>query len=248
MVIPDAVVVAPMARRPASPHGAELSASSRPYLLVSLLGLAWGLAHVGMEALMGAGLVKPGLPVTALWAVVLVLALRRQSLAFLYASVVLGALGSYWLTMMHYYNTQLQWYGVLPWMTNPEHAGRAWAGPYNILVYAGAVIGLAFLWTGARALNLGLDLRRGWFMLLVSGVLIAGGVTAVVLHADSAFVAADTNGVYDRLTWVSGVGLGPLIVMTIAVLPFYSAGGGRREVEGAPSSLPPPAFRLPPDA
>src|SRR5437588_9840452 len=116
MVIADSVGW--MDLRVASRHDAGLAAPSRPFILVSFLGLAWGLAHVGMEALMGAGLVKLGLPVTALWAVVLVLALRRQSLAFLYASVVLGAMGCYWLTMMHYYNMQLQWYGVVPWMTN----------------------------------------------------------------------------------------------------------------------------------
>src|SRR2546430_1986292 len=138
MVLADSV--GRMGLRAASRYGDGLPAPSRPFMLISLLGLAWGLAHVGMEALMGAGLVKPGLPLTAMWAVVLVLALRRPSLGLLYASVILGALGGYWLTMMHYYNMQLHWYGVVPWMTNPEHAGRAWAGPYNILVYAGAVI------------------------------------------------------------------------------------------------------------
>src|SRR5947208_6646222 len=164
MVLADSV--GRMGLRAASRDGDGLPAPSRPFMLISLLGLAWGLAHVGMEALMGAGLVKPGLLVTAVWAVMLVLALRGQGWA-MYASVILGALGGYWLTMMHYYNMQLHWYGVVPWMTNPEDAGRAWAGAYNILVYAGAVIGVALLWTGARALNLGLDLRRGWFMLLV---------------------------------------------------------------------------------
>jgi hypothetical protein len=119
--------------------------------------------------------------------------------------------------MMHYYNLQLHWYGVIPWMTNPEHAGPAWAWPYNILVYAGALIGLTHLWVSARELNLGLDLRRGWFMLLVSGVLVASGVAAVVLRGGSGFVGDDKAWVYDRLTWVTGVGLGPLIVMTIAV-------------------------------
>jgi hypothetical protein len=136
--------------------------------------------------------------------------------------------------MMHYYNMQLHWYGVygvLPWMTNPEHAGPAWAWPYNLLVYAGALIGLAYLWTAAREINLGLDLRQGWFMLLLSGVLVASGVAAVVLQAGLAFMADDRAWVYDRLTWVTGVGLGPLIVMTIAVVPRYRAEGSRREPE-----------------
>jgi hypothetical protein len=211
-------------------HGDGLPAPSQPFILVSFLGLAWGLAHVGMEALMGAGLVKLGLPVTAVWAVMLVRALRGQGWAT-FASVVLGALGCYWLTMMHYYNSQLHWYGVygvIPWMTNPEHAGPAWAWPYNILVYAGALIGLAHLWTSARELKLGLDLRQGWFMLLVSGVLVASGVAAVVLHAGLGFVGDDKAGVYDRLMWVTGVGLGPLIVMTIAVVLPYRKRGQER--------------------
>jgi hypothetical protein len=54
-------------------------------------------------------------------------------------------------------------------------------------------------------------------MLLVSGVLVASGVAAVVLRGGSGFVGDDKAWVYDRLTWVTGVGLGPLIVMTIAV-------------------------------
>jgi hypothetical protein len=228
MAIADAVSA--MGLHTARRHGAGRPAPSRPFILVSLLGLAWGLTHVGMEALMGAGLVKLGLPLTAVWAVTLVLALRGQEWAT-YASAVLGALGCYWLTMMHYYNMQLHWYGlygVLPWMTNPEHAGPAWAWPYNLLVYAGALIGLAHLWTVAREINLGLDLRQGWFMLLLSGVLIASGVAAVVLQAGSTFMADDRAWVYDRLTWVTGVGLGPLIVMTIAVAPRYRVVGGRR--------------------
>lgn len=228
MVIADAV--SQMGLRAARRQGADRPAPSRPFLRVSLLGLAWGLAHLGMEALMGAGLVKLGLPLTAMWAVTLVLALRGQGWAT-YASVVLGALGCYWLTMMHYYNMQLHWYGVygvLPWMTNPEHAGPAWAWPYNLLVYAGALIGIAHLWTSAREMNLGLDLRHGWFMLLVNSVLIASGVAAVVLHSGSAFMADDKAWVYDRLAWVTGVGVGPLIVMTIAVVPRYRAAGDRR--------------------
>ena len=226
MAIIDAV--GQMGLYPARRHSAGPPAPSRPFMLVSFLGLAWGLAHVGMEALMGAGLVKLGLPLTAVWAVLLVLARRGQGWAT-HASVVLGALGCYWLTMMHYYNRPLHWYGVygvLPWMTNPESAGPAWAWPYNILVYAGVLIGLAQLWTGARELNLGLDLRQGWFMLLVSGVLVASGVAAVVLRAGSGFVGADKAWVYDRLTWVTGVGLGPLIVMITAVVPRYSGDGG----------------------
>jgi hypothetical protein len=65
-------------------------------------------------------------------------------------------------------------------------------------------------------------------MVLVSGVLIASGVAAVALHAGSAFLANDKAWVYDRLTWVTGVGLGSLIVMTIAVVPRCQAIGGRR--------------------
>ena len=110
-------------------------------------------------------------------------------------AVVLGALGGYWLTMMHYYNMRLHWYGVIPWMTNPEHAGQAWAGSYNILVYVGAVIGLALLWTSARALNLGLEFlaRQTFFPALPKPPLPPGALpTAVSLAASFAVLLAVT--------------------------------------------------------
>jgi hypothetical protein len=140
---------------------------SRPFLLFSVLGIAWGLAHVGLEVLTGKPLLKLGLPFTLLWAAVLVQALRGRRWAALTA-VLLGDLGCYWVAVMHFQGAD--WSGVLPWKHNPEHAGPLWVIPYNVLVYAGLLVGLGLLWTGMRVV------RGIRFALVVSGVLVASSV------------------------------------------------------------------------
>jgi hypothetical protein len=94
---------------------------SRPFLLFSVLGIAWGLAHVGLEVLTGKPLLKLGLPFTLLWAAVLVQALRGHRWAAVTA-VLLGDLGCYWVAIMHFQGAD--WSGVLPWMRDPEKAGQ----------------------------------------------------------------------------------------------------------------------------
>ena len=170
----------------------------RSFLVFSLLGIAWGLAHVGLEILTGKPLLKVGLPFTLLWALTLVLALRGHRWAPA-AAVLLGALGCYWAAIMHFQRTD--WSGVLPWMHDPENAGPLWVVPYNVLVYAGLLIGLGILWTGMRVV------RSIRFALVVSGVLMASSVALSLWYGGPALSV-------HRLI---GVGVLPLVTMLLAL-------------------------------
>ncbi len=167
------------------------------FLLFSLLGLAWGLAHVGLEVLTGKSLLKLGLPFTLLWATVLVVALRGQRWAAPVA-VLMGALGCYWTAIMHFRGAD--WSGGLPWMRDPENAGPLWVIPYNGLVYAGLVVGLGILWTGMQIL------RRIPAALAVSAALVLSSVALTLWYGGPALSAP-------RLI---GVGLLPLATMLLA--------------------------------
>ena len=116
--------------------------------------MGWGVAHVGMEMLMGLGLLKVGTLLTLLWALAFVPAVRG-SIPARYAAVALGALASFYLALVHFIrlNMRLAWLGPLPILTQGEVAGPAWVLPYNLLVYAGILIGIANLWAGARVLR-----------------------------------------------------------------------------------------------
>jgi hypothetical protein len=116
--------------------------------------MAWGLAHTGMELLMGLGLLKVGTLLTLLWALAFVPAVRG-SVPARYAAVALGALASFYLALVHFIrlNMHLAWLGPLPLLMRDEVAGPAWVLPYNLLVYAGILIGIANLWAGACVLR-----------------------------------------------------------------------------------------------
>src|SRR5438874_12253513 len=64
---------------------------SKRWILWSALGIVWGGTHVGLEALMGKGLFRLGVLLTLAWAVLLVLAVKRQRWAK-HGAVLLGAL------------------------------------------------------------------------------------------------------------------------------------------------------------
>ena len=188
---------------------------SRPFLLFSVLGIAWGLAHVGLEVLTGKPLLKVGLPFTLLWAAVLVQALRGRRWAAVTA-VLLGDLGCYWVAILHFQGAD--WSGVLPWMHDPENAGPLWVLPYNALVYAGLLIGLGIIWTGMRVV------RGIRFALAVSGVLVASSVALSLRYGGPALSV-------HRLI---GVGVLPLATMllALAVTPPLSCAPGRRDAHG----------------
>ena len=185
----------------------------RPFLLFSALGIAWGLAHVGLEVLTGKPLLKLGLPFTLLWAAVLVRALQGRRWAAMTA-VLLGDVGCYWVAAMHFQDAD--WSGVLPWMHNPEKAGPLWVIPYNLLVYAGLLVGLGLFWTGMRVV------RSIRFALAVSGVLVASSVAWSLWYSGPALSV-------HRLI---GIGVLPLAAMllALAVTPPLSGIPGRREV------------------
>ena len=187
-----------------------------------MLGIAWGLAHVGLEVLTGKPLLKVGLPFTLLWVAVLVQALRGRRWAAMTA-VLLGALGCYWVAIMHCQGAD--WGGVLPWMHDPEKAGPLWVLPYNVLVYAGLLVGLGLLWTGMRVVR---GLR---FALAVSGVLVASSVALSLRYGGPALSV-------HRLI---GIGVLPLATMLLALAvprPGYAQphplprAPGRRDVHG----------------
>src|SRR5918911_2920238 len=96
----------------------------RPWLFWSLLGMGWGVAHVGMEMLMGLGLLKVGTLLTLLWALAFVPAVRG-SIPARYAAVALGALASFYLALVHFIrlNMHLAWLGPLPILMRDEVAG-----------------------------------------------------------------------------------------------------------------------------
>jgi hypothetical protein len=196
---------------------------SKRWILWSALGVVWGGTHVGLEALMGKGLFRLGVLLTLAWAVLLVLAVKRQRWAK-HGAVLLGALGCYWIAVMHF-RAQIEWLGVFPWIRNPENAGPAWVVPYNLLVDSGAVLGLAILWTSARVMDVG---RDGWgsgFFLIVSGVLAACGMASVVVRTGVSFLVDDRKDwVYDHLAAVVGIAVVSLIVMMAATARAHPSG------------------------
>jgi hypothetical protein len=194
----------------------------RSFLLFSLLGIAWGIAHVGLEVLTGKPLLKVGLPFTLLWAMALALALRGRRWATV-AAVLLGALGCYWAAIMHFQGAD--WSGVLPWMHDPEHAGPLWVIPYNVLVYAGLLIGLGILWTSMRVVH---GIR---FALAVSGVLVASNVALSLWDGGPALSV-------HRLIGVGALPLGTMLLALAVTRPGHagtpplSCAPGRRDVHG----------------
>jgi hypothetical protein len=108
--------------------------------------MAWGLAHTGMEMLMGLGILKVGTLLTLLWALAFVPAVRG-SIPARYAAVALAALASFYLALVHFIrlNMPLAWLGPLPILTRGDVAGAVWVLAYNLLVYAGILIGIANL-------------------------------------------------------------------------------------------------------
>jgi hypothetical protein len=188
---------------------------SRPFLLLSVLGIAWELAQVGLEVLTGKPLLKFGLPFTLLWAAVLVQApwaWGRRWAAM--AAVVLGDLGCCWGVILHFQGAD--WSGVPPWMHDPEKAGPLWVLPYNALVYAGLLVGLGLLWMGMRVIR---GRRVG---LVVSDVLVASSVALSLWYGGPAL----------SVHCLIGVGVLPLATMllTLAVTPPLSCAPGRRDV------------------
>jgi hypothetical protein len=191
------------------PRGTHLTTNlPRAFVVSSVLGIAWGLAHVAMETLMGDPPFKIGLPLTLLWAAVLMLAIRRPVGAdggATLAAIVLGAVGCYWMAIMHLKATD--WIGAVPWMHDPDGAGPLWVVPYNLLVYAGMLIGVTVLWTSMRVVAVRVEVPDTWFAFALSSVLLVGSMAGGLRYGGSAFVSGH------RLI---AAGVVPLLVMLVA--------------------------------
>lgn len=111
-----------------------------------LLGVLWGAGHAALEAVAGAGLHKPGVPLTVGLALLLVLAWRERNWA-LAAGVVLTAVGTYYVAVAHFVpDRNTTWFGPLPWLLTADVAEGAWSVVYRLLIEAGLLIGLAIVW------------------------------------------------------------------------------------------------------
>jgi hypothetical protein len=117
---------------------------AQPFVLCSLLGIAWSIAHSGLEMLMGSGTLKVvGMFVALGWAILLWLAARGRRWT-LYGAFIAGALACYYLAVAHFGpGVHVRWIGIVPWMLHPERAAGGWVTPYNLVVDAGVVIGVA---------------------------------------------------------------------------------------------------------
>ena len=129
-------------------------------------------------------------------------------------AVLLGDLGCYWVAIMHFQGAD--WSGVLPWMHDPEKAGPLWVIPYNVLVYAGLLVGLGILWTG---------------MQVVRGIHVALAVSAV-LAASSVALNLWYGGPALSVHRLIGISVLPLATMllALAVMPPLTGIPGRRDV------------------
>ena len=179
----------------------------RPWLLWSSLGVAWSAAHTASELAMGATqgadqYKVAGVALPLVGAAVLVAAARgRGQMAYL--AIIIGALGCFGLSVGHYALAQpVTRVGILPWMPRPEGAAASWALPYNLLVYAGTLVGLGILWTGAR---LARDAR---FCTLVAILLLAEGLVTMALP--------DGPRGADGLIWTGGIGVSGFVIMWLS--------------------------------
>lgn len=149
----------------------------RPFLVSSLLGIAWGLAHGALEARLRHKL-SFGVPLTLAWAVALAWAVRGHPRATPLA-VALGIAAGYWVAITHIgaeIPLPLDW---KPWL-RAELTGvyQRRDQVYDLVVCAGIVVGLANLWTVARVLEAWPRRVYGPFMLAVSGALLTAGLVS----------------------------------------------------------------------
>jgi hypothetical protein len=174
-----------------SPPNSSWMSLSRSFLAWPILGIVWSLAHVGMELAMGSNPYKLlVVPCMLVWVLILVLATKGRCWA-LYAAIACGALGCYFVAVSHLApGVHITWFGVVPWMIMAEQAGGAWVPAYNLLIYAGILIGAAILWTGARTRGSGPRLRRASFAILVGVLVVVSGAMRVMPEGGAALLEA----------------------------------------------------------
>jgi len=193
----------------------------RTWTVLSAAGIAWGFAHLALEAPLGAGgtnLWKLVLVSTLAWLVMLALAARGSRRAA-FGTVLLGATVCFQLALVHFarVGSHTVWVGVLPWMTDPEDAPAALVPPYNLLMYVGIGLGLATVWAGTRALLSGEGRRRLWFPFVVAALVVVAGL------ADMTRPASYLGGT--GLIWTAAAAVvAGAVAMAAAVMPRRSSG------------------------
>ncbi len=189
-----------------------------PFLVSSLLGIAWGLAHGALEAQLRHKL-SFGVPLTLAWAVALAWAVRSHSRAAPLA-VALGIAAGYWVAITHLgAEIPLDW---RPWL-KAEITGvyQRRDQVYDLVVCVGIVVGLANLWTIARVLEAWPRRVRGPFMLTVSGALL---VAELVSARQGVGAGADMSTPLAQAVIVAGL---PVLVTRAARLVRAAGATGR---------------------
>jgi len=162
-----------------SPSNTPTSPLPRPFLVTSLLGLVWGVAHVALKA-PTLHQSSVGLPLSVAWVITLAAAWRSRDRPWLAPlAALLGIVSCYWLAIMH---VGVEIPGTFSYW--PQVAGTPrllWDMAYAVLLCIGIVLGLANIWTVRALLH-----RPVAFGAIVSIALLAAGAAAVA--ADSAAV------------------------------------------------------------
>jgi hypothetical protein len=207
--------------RPRAPVWPARLRALRAWIVLSAGGIAWGFAHLALEAPLGAGgtnLWRLVLVSTFVWLAVLFLAVRGSRRAALVA-VLLGATVCFQLALVHFarVGSHTIWLGPVPWMTDPEDAPKALVPPYNLLMYAGVGLGLGTIWAGTRALVSGDRLQNLWFPFLVAGLVF---VTGLVDMTRPASYAGGTG-----FFWTAAAAMAAgAVAMAAALMPHRSPG------------------------
>ena len=153
---------------------------TRPFLVWSVLGIAWSIMHIGMEWSMGIGNFRRWLVLLAAWSALLLLALLRTMRSWMgWGLIAMGAFGVFALPLRHFEweRSPVSWFGLLPRIATEEKAGPGWIVPYNLLIYIGLAIGVALLWSGARMMHGGASRpRQSLRLLLFVGILFFPGI------------------------------------------------------------------------
>jgi hypothetical protein len=162
----------------------------RTWIVLSAAGIAWGFAHLALEAPLGAGgtnLWRLVLVSTVAWLAMLALAARGSRRAA-FGTVLLGATVCFQLALVHFarVGAHTVWLGILPWMTDPEDAPAVLVPPYNLLMYVGIGLGLATVWAGTRALISHQGRHRLWFPAMVAALVILAGLADMTRPASYA--------------------------------------------------------------
>jgi len=157
-----------------SPSNTPTSPLPRPFLVTSLLGLVWGVAHVALKA-PTLHQSSVGLPLSVAWAITLAAAWRSRDRPWLAPlAALLGIVSCYWLAIMH---VGVEIPGTFSYW--PQVAGTPrllWDMAYAVLLCIGIALGLANIWTVRALLH-----RPVAFSVIVTIILLTASAVAIVI-------------------------------------------------------------------